>query len=154
MKTVTAPATETTAAPEASGVSKRDAKRVARTAVLRLEDFPSGWQQEDPSDEQASEDTCEAITAAKRTVVARASSDEFSDDGDQTAEVVNYIFGTEAEAERHFDAFTSDATRACLKKILPKALGEALAGEDAKVGETTTSRVSIERSGTLPPCRG
>ena len=114
-KTVTVRGTDTTAASEPHGISKTEAKRVAKSAALQLEDFPSGWQQkdQDPSDNKADTEACPQITAAKEATLARAASDDFSDDEDQEASAAIYVYGTEAETERHFPALSSYATRSC-----------------------------------------
>lgn len=150
-ETVTAPGEEaqrTTPAKRAE-TSKADAERAAKAGLLRLSDFPSGWQEGDRSkDDEEGVKRCPQVTSARKAVLARASSSEFSDEGEQQATVVIYVYATESEAERWFTELTSSAARACLGKSVSDLIGQNLEEQgEATVGDVATSKVATDPFG-------
>ena len=140
-----AASTTTTATQPAP--NKAADQRVARLAVLRLTDFPAGWAESDKPAETG-QSPCQAINSAKSATTARDSSHTFSENNDATqADSTVYVYADTASASRWFGEVSSSATRSCLGDALGKGLAKNAQGQGAKLGEITTSSLSIEPVG-------
>jgi hypothetical protein len=126
-------------------------RRIAEDAVLVLEDFPTGWQQEDEDDDDNEETDCSGVRDARETLSARATSPRFSQGETKNAENVTYVYGDDPAARTAFAGLASSETRTCIGQDLGERLAEAAGptgqGGGTQVGEPETSRVSIELLG-------
>jgi hypothetical protein len=145
-------ATETQAAsaPDNSTPGGHD-ERIADQAQLTLDDFPTGWQEND-SDDESVESPCEAVKKSKDSAAARGFSPDFSKGENTEAVSYAYIYAAEPEASEVFDALASDDTRDCLGQAVADELAKrvedrAATGSDVEVGDASTSRVSIDPLG-------
>lgn len=134
--TVTQPAPRTQAtttpapAPAPEAVDKAEARRAAHRARLRLGDFPPGWTAHD--DEAApAESPCATVRDARRAVVARARSPEFTRGDAQSVSQTVYVYATEAEASAWFDRLISDSTRRCMGDSISDAIADGLEADTA-----------------------
>jgi hypothetical protein len=138
-----------TQAPVAPGVDPAADRRAANQAVMRLADFPSGWQQEDNS-AVSEPPPCPGVREAREAATARGEASTFSD-GDSTSTTnVTYTYADEQAAKRAFDVWSSRATRLCLGRETGRRVREASGpgGQGfATVGRVSTSRLAVEPLG-------
>ena len=126
---LTALATVLTVAPASAAPSakKPSDAAIAKQGVLRLSDFPAGWQQKKHKDSKPS-----GIAACKGTeaVVARnkryrAQSPDFSQGDLASAENSVYVFPREAQAIAFLKPYQAAVAATCLQKGTEKALKKA-----------------------------
>lgn len=146
-KTVTVPAREDQSdrAPAEETASEAEARQVAEAGVLKLSDFPTGWQKEEDEDDEAKANSCPQAAAAKDSAFARATSPDFSDSGDQEVNSAAFLFATEREAQTIYDGLTSRDMSDCIKKVVRTTIAKNL--RQAKLGDIAASRVSTEPLG-------
>jgi hypothetical protein len=137
----TAPATETS-----------EDQRIADEAQLTLEDFPTGWQENDENAQEPEQSPCDAVKEARGSTTARGASPDFSEGNNTEAGSFAYIYADEPDAAQAFDALASDETRECLGQSIADELADQAAergvtGSDLEVGDASTSRVSIDPLG-------
>jgi hypothetical protein len=120
-------------------------ERIAEEAGLVLEDFPTGWQQNDEqADRKPSE--CSGVQEARAAASARVPSPRFLHGESTFAESVVYIYADESAASEAFAGLVGRETRTCLGEEIGQRAGEA-EEEDLEFGEPTTSRVVIDPLG-------
>ncbi len=146
----TAPADEArTSRANGPGISKGEAKRAAKAALLRLTDFPSGWRDTGSSGDEGSAGECPVADEAKRAALASASSSDFSDKGAQGASSMTYVYETKSQADHWFNVLASRAVRACVSKAFSQGIARGL-NEGGKLGDVTASKVAAPRLATPP----
>jgi hypothetical protein len=111
-----APATTTESVPAQPTETEQESdpaedKGIAREAVLALEDFPSGWQEDDEDVDRISD--CPGVRQARETISAREDAPGYSRDNAQ-AESVIYAYPDETAAAEAFDKLAIAETRTCL----------------------------------------
>jgi hypothetical protein len=138
-QTATATATATTSPTS----DRAEDKRIAEASQLKLEDFPSGWEESDANESEGA--NCDAIESAREARTARAESPQFGQGENTLAQSTVYLFSDDATAQEQFAGLRSKDTRACIGKDLVKRLQEA--NPDLKVGEPRTGRVAVDPLG-------
>ena len=120
-------------------------KRIASSAVLRLTDFPAGWEESDkpPSTGHAN---CAGVAGAKGATTARDVSRTFTMGENEEAESAVYVYSDTATATRWFAQLTNSTTRICLGEEFGKhAARNAKTG--VTIGQVSTGSLSIEPVG-------
>jgi hypothetical protein len=139
----TATATATPSPTTDTGVDRR----TARTSVLRLEDFPSGWTEADSDGSNKSK--CEQVEQAKKATTARAESSRFGEGENTQAQHLVYLFADEAAAEHAFTQVSAKDTRLCYARNVTDALKQAgglRSRRRAALGcRSTRSAISVRR---------
>ena len=143
-----APATTTAQSAPASPTETAEPdpaadKRIAEESGLVLEDFPSGWQENDEDPDRVSR--CAAIQEARETTSARGGSPRFSRHNNNTsAESVTYVYAEEPAAAEAFAQLATAETRSCLADDARDVLEE---DGSLEVGEPETARVAMDPLG-------
>ena len=132
------------AAPSAtpSASLARDDPALAKQAVLRLDDFPPGWNAE--RGPQNLDDGCEPLEAAKRVATARESSPRFNAGQATLVQNVVYVFADTAAARTAFEATSAENTRSCYAEAITGAFRNQIGVE---LGDTTTAALPIDPVG-------
>lgn len=125
-----------------------NAQRRAKSIVLKLSDFPSGWRASarSPDDPGGSEKfrKCIGVNLSDTTLIGDAESREFAMEEDRSASSDAEILKSAAQAQQGLDRFSkgmADIARAeeCLRGLFKKALA------DFKVGEISVGELSFHR---------
>jgi hypothetical protein len=116
---------------------------IAKAAQLKLDDFPSGWEESDAAPSQAAD--CDAISKARKERTARAESPQYRHGDNTLAQSTVYLFADDAKAQEQFAGLSSKDTRGCIAGDLVSRLEKA--NPDLKVGEPQASRVSVDSLG-------
>ncbi len=121
---------------------------IAAGALLRLPDFPTGWQQQAQSGGKSSL-TCPAIESARAAVSGRAPSPQFSKGSDDYVDDVAYVYPSVSAAQASFARLSGPSARLCIGKAFGTQLAKAAASTPGKVtfGQPTTGVVSIPAFG-------
>ncbi len=128
-------ATTTTAQP--------DDTRVAKRAVLSLNDFPAGWAESD--DEPSKPTDCPGGKSARSAASARAVSKGFSHDDSIVYSAV-YVYADEEAAGAAFTSLTSTEQRRCLARAYRERIVEDVK-DGVTVGDIQTSALNIDPIG-------
>jgi hypothetical protein len=132
-----------TTAPEPV-VDRAADRKIARSALLSLDDFSSGWTEKDDDDNSSSEAKCRAISDARSSATAWATAPSFTKDEATQVDNTNYLFADETKAKESFTAIADRDTRRCLEEAFEDDLD---VGEDVEVGDVETGRVAINPLG-------
>jgi hypothetical protein len=103
-------------------------RRIARDARLRLSDLPPGWTADPTASTPITAAPCPGLSAARAAVSARTASPAFSLSAGDTrnAQSVADLYADTGTAKHWFAEITGRGTRACLVRMLRKALPTAL----------------------------
>lgn len=119
-------------------------RKIARSALLGLDDFSSGWTEMDDDENSRSEAKCWAIADARSSATAWAAAPSFTKDEATEVENTNYLFADETKAKEAFTAIADRDTHRCLEEAFEDDLD---VGEDVEVGDVETGRLSINPLG-------
>jgi hypothetical protein len=121
---------------------------IAAAALLRLPDFPTGWQQQDQSGGKSSL-TCPAIATARASVSGRATSPQFAKGSDDFVDDAAYVYPSVSAAQASFARLSGPSARLCIGKAFGTQLAKAAASTTGKVtfGQPTTAVLSIPSVG-------
>jgi hypothetical protein len=135
------PSTLTTARPAANAVADR---RIADRALLRLSDFPTGWeaQDEDDDEDDAELSNCTALKRLRQTRSGTASSPSFAQGSSQQARHNVSLFATADDASSILEEITSSATRRCLAKEFAATIEDS-AEDGSKPPDTSTGELRV-----------
>lgn len=149
-------------APGDSSAPEQDVEAdtaAAEAAVLTLGDFPSGWQEEAPSDEE-SEGQAELDQARAECVGgspggllegdARAEAGDFVGPDGVTVSQAVLVTASDEEADALFDGFVDPEAPACLAAVYNDQIDNLLgddAPDDLEIGEITVEAVDVVQLG-------
>ena len=121
---------------------------IAVGALLRLPDFPTGWQQQDQSGGKSSL-TCPAIATARASLSGRATSPQFAKGSDDFVDNAVYVYPSVSAAQASFARLSGPSARLCIGKAFGTQLAKAAASTPGKVtfGQPTSGVVSIPSVG-------
>lgn len=118
------------------------AQAAAEGAVLNVDDLPSGWLEEEPSDEDSG-DPCGTKELRSRET-ARAESMNFTKDNDQVSNTVS-VYGSENEADQTVSDFVNRMKgcdpEAMLDQLSKASLPENVSVENAEIGRLSFSQL-------------
>ena len=137
--------TESTPAGTTPERPKAVEQRIARSATLKLNDFPSGWAAKDDTDDGSDSDSpCKAIEDAKGITTARRNSPTFEGEGESQVENSVYVFADGQAAENAFAELSGPETRACIRDAAVDGIEEKAKGEDLEVGEVESGELRVD----------
>lgn len=116
--------------------------QVAKTATLRLADFPDGWKGEPTTADRTSR--CARVKDAQKLVSARNTSQSFSRGQTTLAENAIYVFPSESVAQQGFKLVSGAESQACYTDTVLKAFSSQ---PGVKVGRPRTTHPELESIG-------
>jgi hypothetical protein len=152
-KTVTRAATPAnTSAPTATAEDRPEVPAdhaIASGSLLRLTDFPTGWEQHNQSGGNSSL-SCPSIEVARGSLSGRDTSPQFAKGSDEFVDASVYVYRSIAAAQAAFAHLSGTAARLCMGKAIGSELARAAASKQgAKVtfGQPSTGELSIPAVG-------
>jgi hypothetical protein len=146
--TPTAQQSETPTATAEPTPDPEEDEAIVRRAQLRLEDFPSDWQEQD--EDQTDTSDCDGVQEAREAANARERSPQFSQGENTAAQSVVYTFVDEEQASEMFAKLSSRELRTCLGEELADTVADVATGADAgelTIGEASTARIQVDPLG-------
>lgn len=138
----TATATTTATATPSPIIGRAGDRQAAEQSTLQLEDFPSGWTQDDKASSNRAR--CDAVTEARSTATGTADANRFNNGDTTQVQSTVYVFADEAEATDAFANLSSKETRACYAEQVTDAFSSQ---DELEIGEVRTGSLSLDPLG-------
>lgn len=141
-----APSTESSADPAAVAI--------AEASLLKLADFPAGWQavpKDDEDDDVAAEKRIAECVGVDHADLygdePSAESPEFTNEDEETISSKVVVMASADEASDGLGIVASETYRTCISGEVAKSVEESIKGEGATVGEISLNEVSVGQHG-------
>lgn len=146
--------TSTTAAPD-DAASTGDDQSIAESALLQLSDFPDGWQEQPPDEDEVDDTESQQRIADcigvdyERIYGEDADADSPTFASPEGAEVSNSagVEASEEEAAFAFETLSSDTAIDCIAQEFQNFLAERAPTDGVEVGEVSINRMSFADQG-------